>query len=154
MGFRILSMGLEIRGYGIDLLIECLYFEIDELDLFRQFFAGILYLLTKDFMAFNDDVQFVLEMFGLDSNLMTKLGFHLFFKVKDDLFKTLEIFAIHFDPPSGQPLGVRSLKGVLRRRDVSGFFDSVDMGGCKIPSAMNDPDDVYLLRFDLVENPV
>ena len=43
---------------------------------------------------------------------------------------------------------------VLRGVDLLGFFDSVDMGRCKIPSAMNDPDDVYLLRFDLVENPV
>ena len=45
---------------------------------------------------------------------------------------------------------------VLRRGmdDLSGFFDSVHMGRCKIPPAMNDPDDVYLLRFDLVENPV
>gem|GEM_PF-3753679 len=50
MGFRIVTVGLEIRGYGIDLLIECLYFEINKLYLFRQFFTGILYLLTKDLM--------------------------------------------------------------------------------------------------------
>jgi len=44
--------------------------------------------------------------------------------------------------------------GFLRVVDLLGFFDSVHMGRCKIPPAMNDPDDVYLLRFDLVENPV
>jgi len=48
-------------------------------------------------VAFNDNVQFVLDMFGLDSNLMAEFSFHFFFEVKDDLFETFEIFGIHFD---------------------------------------------------------
>jgi len=47
-------------------------------------------------VAFGDNVQFVLEMFGLDSNLMAELGFDFLFEVTDDLFETFEIFAIHY----------------------------------------------------------
>ena len=34
------------------------------------------------------------------------------------------------------------------------FFNSVHMRGCKITSAVNDPYNVNLVRFDLVEDPV
>jgi hypothetical protein len=54
-----------------------------------------------------------------------------------------------------------TMEGIVKREKLKGkginllsFFDSIYMGRCKIPSAMNDPDDIYILRFDLVENPV
>jgi hypothetical protein len=47
-------------------------------------------------VAFNNNVQLVLDVFGLDSNLMAELGFDFLFEVTDDLFESFEIFAIHY----------------------------------------------------------
>ena len=86
----------------IDLLIERFDFEIHEFDLFRQLLPCVPDLFAKRLMAFSDNVQFVLEMFGLDSNLMAKLGFDFLLEVTDDLFEAFEIFTIHYGYPLSQ----------------------------------------------------
>ena len=87
---------IEIILDAIDLLIEHFDFEINKFDLFRQLLPCIPDLFAKRVVAFSNNVQFVLEMFGLDSNLMAELGFDFLFEVADNLFETLEIFAIHY----------------------------------------------------------
>jgi len=52
-------------------------------------------LFREHLMAFDDKVQFVLEIFGLDSDLMAEISLYFFFKVKNDLFETFKIFTIH-----------------------------------------------------------
>jgi len=115
MRFRIGAMGGKISGNGVDFFIHGFIhgfqFKIHKSDLFTQFFSGIPDFLAKNPMSFNDNVQFVLGMFGLDSNLMAELRFHFFFEVNDDpaefgfnfflgvnndLFETFEIVTIHY----------------------------------------------------------
>ncbi len=91
-----INLLMEFIPHAIDLLIKHFDFEINKFDLFRQLLPCIPDLFAKRFVAFDDNVQFVLEMFGLDSNLMAEFGFDFLFEVTDDLFETLEIFAIHY----------------------------------------------------------
>ena len=93
--FNAVDLLIKIIPNAVDLLIERFDFEIHELDLFRQLLPCIPDLFAKRLVTFSDNVQFVLEMFGLDSNLMAKLGFDFLLEVADNLFKTFEIFTIH-----------------------------------------------------------
>ena len=93
--FNTIDLLIEFIFNAVDLLIERFDFEIHKLDLFRQLLPCIPDLFAKRLVTFSDNVQFVLEMFGLDSNLMAKLGFDFLLKVTDDLFETFEIFTIH-----------------------------------------------------------
>ena len=93
--FNAVDLLIKIIPNAVDLLIERFDFEIHKLDLFRQLLPCIPDLFAKRLVTFSDNVQFVLEMFGLDSNLMAKLGFDFLLKVTDDLFETFEIFTIH-----------------------------------------------------------
>ena len=93
--FNTVDLLIKIIPNAVDLLIERFDFEIHKLDLFRQLLPCIPDLFAKRLVTFSDNVQFVLEMFGLDSNLMAKLGFDFLLKVTDDLFETFEIFTIH-----------------------------------------------------------
>ena len=93
--FNTVDLLIEFIFNAVDLLIERFDFEIHKLDLFRQLLPCIPDLFAKRLVTFSDNVQFVLEMFGLDSNLMAKLGFDFLLEVTDDLFETFEIFTIH-----------------------------------------------------------
>ena len=83
-----INLLIEIDLNTINLFIEHFDFEINKFDLFRQLLPCIPDLFAKRVVAFGDNVQFVLEMFGLDSNLMAELGFDFLFEVTDDLFET------------------------------------------------------------------
>ena len=71
-----------------------------------------------------------------------------------------DVFRVVENTFGGQLSGVRAFGGqvlkfsVFAGMELLGFFDSVHMGRCKIPSAMNDPDDIHLIPFEFVENPV
>ncbi len=97
--FNTIDLLIKIIPNAVDLLIERFDFEIHKLDLFRQLLPCIPDLFAKRLVTFSDNVQFVLEMFGLDSNLMAKLGFDFLLEVADNLFKTFEIFTIHHGYP-------------------------------------------------------
>ena len=100
--FNAIDLLIEIIPNTVNLLIERFDFEIHEFDLFRQLLPCVPDLFAKRLMAFSDNVQFVLEMFGLDSNLMAKLGFDFLLEVTDDLFEAFEIFTIHYGYPLSQ----------------------------------------------------
>jgi hypothetical protein len=86
---------IELALGTVYLLIEGFNLEAYQANLLTKFLFSIPNLFAQNVMSFNDNVQFVLEIFGLDSKLMAELGLYFFFEVKDDLFETFEIFTIH-----------------------------------------------------------
>jgi hypothetical protein len=91
LGGRTIPFGLyftQFCRYMIELVFKaihtCVHSRFNAIEFFCQ-----------HLMALNDNVQFMLEMFGLDSNLMAELGLYFFFEIKDDLFETFEIVTIH-----------------------------------------------------------
>jgi hypothetical protein len=107
MGFRVGTMGgkvgsdsIELPNHAIDPTVKPLFHAIQ---LFRQYL-----------MPFHNKVQFVLEIFRLNAELMPELFFDLILEINQHPLNIIHVRIIHFAPPNfpvgkGSKLGVRSL---------------------------------------------